>query len=369
MTFSVADLTRFMPDGAGVIVQQIYIKIDGLYAVYRTEERVVIQYADDPGKGADQRKSLSELYVNRGFVDSLLDEICDNQDPKCQARVLRYQRRLADALTLGLQGQCNLAATELDSLKQALVEERKSRARQSYLVASFGVAATLVLLIAILSSSLVNFGLSADRSAAAASMWFAAAVGTIGAFFSTILAVRNREIEPSISIRDTVIDAALRLFVGAISGTLLYVLIKVKAFGLTIGSAQINGDDSFASGGTGWLLVLLVAFVAGFLERLVPDMLAKVSATAAKDSKPPLSAKSAAEDAASSETNPLGQQAAPGAAAAGAAAAASPTAPEPDDPERDEDDCCDRPGTPDLLTEDVELPEAVGGVEEAPRQS
>ncbi|MEH3107966.1 MAG: hypothetical protein PGN09_12010 [Sphingomonas fennica] len=150
-------------------------------------------------------------------------------------------------------------------------------------------------------------------------------------------------------------DASLRLFVGAVSGALLYALIHSKAFGLTIGSATIGGGDAFASRGADWLLLLLVAFVAGFLERLVPDMLARVSAVDAKTVPAALTATAAAEDAASDERHPLGPAAPP-------AAAAPPAGDAADDPEADDDDCCDRPGTADLLTEDIELPETVGGV-------
>ncbi|PZU10194.1 hypothetical protein [Sphingomonas sp.] len=359
MTFSVADLTRDEPDAAGVVVMQIYIKIDRLYAVYRTEERIVIQFADDQGRGADQRKSLSELYVTRGAVDSLLDEVRDTTDPNRLKRARRYERRLADALTLGLQGQSNQAATELESLKQDLLEERKSNSRQTYLVASMGVAAALVLLIAILSSPKLGIGLGGEHRAAVESMWFAAAIGTVGAFFSVALAVRNREIEPSISIRDTVIDAGLRLFVGAVSGTLLYALVKVRAVGLLIGNANITGTDSFSSSGPDWLLLLLVAFVAGFLERMVPDMLAKATPGEAGEARPQLSSRSMAEDAASNERNPLGQ---PIAAAPPPAEEREPT----DDADQSADDCCDHPASPDQLTQDVELPEALGGVEDAP---
>jgi hypothetical protein len=371
MTFKVADLCRDQLDAAGVKVEQIYVKVDGLYAIYRTNERIVIQYADDQVQGADQRKSLSEVCITRGTIDSLLDELRDTEDPNRLKRARRYERRLVDALALGLQGQTNSASIEMERLKQDLVEERRSGSRQAYLAASLAVGVGLILLIALFSSSLFNFGLPNDRRSVSASMWFSAAVGTVGAFCSTALAIRNREIEPSISVRDTMVDAGLRMLVGALSGALLYALIKVGAFGLSVGNARIDGNAAFLSSGSGWLLVLLVAFVAGFLERLVPNLLAKSTPIETAGAKTSITARSAAEDAASTERNPLGKVTGAGAGAAGAAPfdAVSPGDETSDDPEKDEDDCCDRPGTPDLLTQDIELPEALGGVEEAPLKS
>lgn len=364
MTSKVADLIRNQPDSAGVIVEQIYIKVSELYAVYRTDERVVIQFADDPALGAEQRKSLIDLALTRGAIDSLLAEMRDTRDHGRLKRAQRYERRLADALTLALQGQTNQATAELDSLKQHLVEERKSYARRTYLLTSVAAGAGLILLIAVLSSSLFNFGVPAGHRAVAASMWFAAAVGTVGAFFWTAIAVSNREIEPSVSLWDTASDAGLRMFVGALSGALIFALIRAKAFGITIGSAVIDGNSArFLSSGADWLLVLLVAFVAGFMQRLVPDMLAKATASEVTQVKAPVSHRSAAEDARSTEQNPRGDAA--GAGAPAAAPLAEPAEEDQDDPEQDEDDCSNRPGAPELLTQDVELPEALGGVEDA----
>jgi hypothetical protein len=182
------------------------------------------------------------------------------------------------------------------------------------------------------------------------------------------MAIRNREIEPSISLQDTMLDAGLRMLVGALSGALVYALVKAGAFAMKIGNADINDSEAFSSGGADWLLVLLVAFIAGFLERLVPNLLAKASAGEVKQTKTTISSRSAAEDAASSELNPLGQPAG-GQPAPGAPTDPADPADESDDPESGEDLCTDRPGTPEHVTQDVELPETLGGVEEAPVNS
>ncbi len=155
------------------------------------------------------------------------------------------------------------------------------------------------------------------------------------------------------------------MFVGALSGALLYALIEARAFSIAIGGANIDGAaPGFSSGGSDWPLLLLIAFVAGFFERFVPDLLAKASVGAVPETKPAMSSRSVAEDAASSELNPLGK--ATGVALPPPDDAAVAEAAAEDDPEKDVDDCSDRPATPELLTQDVELPEAVGGVQDVP---
>jgi len=212
----------------------------------------------------------------------------------------------------------------------------------------------------------VGMFLSKAHRTEAANLWFAAGVGAVGAFFWTALAIRNREIEPGISRIDTMVDAGLRVIVGALSGALIFALIKAGAFGITIGDAVIGNDDSFDLRNE-WMLVLVVAFVAGFLQHLVPDLLAKAAPSAGTGARATVSARSAAEDARSNERNPLGE----GSDAAPVTVVAVPVEDADEaalaDANQDEDDCSDRPGTPELLTQDVELPEALGGVEEEPQ--
>src|SRR3954464_4804671 len=71
--FKVADIKRGEEDSAGVRVTHVYAKVDTAYAVYRTDERVVVQSSDDPALGGDQRKLLAPLGPVRGEIDGLID--------------------------------------------------------------------------------------------------------------------------------------------------------------------------------------------------------------------------------------------------------------------------------------------------------
>ena len=352
--FRVADLAVGAPDAADKTVVEIYYRVARTFAVYRTEERVMVQFADsdneDPQLGANQRKSMTDLFATRGEIDSLLAELRDECDGAARNLARRTRRGLADALMIALTGGTNQAAQDLAAIKAELVEDRGSRMRAGYLVWAAGCGVAIILLAWWIGHYI--------SGAVEKSLCFSAGVGVVGALFSIVIAIRSRSIDTTHPKLDIFVDAGLRVLVGAMSGVLLYALIQSGAFGFSIGSKEIVSDATmFTSRGDDWLLVLLVAFVAGFSQQIVPDLLAKATATDAP-AKPAMPPGAAARDAASSEANPSGGTA--------ERSATAPAAKRALDPDADTDDCCDRPATDDVVTPDTELPEAVGGVETLP---
>ena len=69
---------------------------------------------------------------------------------------------------------------------------------------------------------------------------------------------------------DNVTDGTLRLVIGVISAGVLLLLFSCGI----VPSLKI-GDAEFKAGALTWQMVLVIGFVGGFLERLVPDLLDK----------------------------------------------------------------------------------------------
>ena len=105
---------------------------------------------------------------------------------------------------------------------------------------------------------------------ASSDLWLAAKAGLIGAAFSIALAIRGRTVALDTELLDNVTDGTLRLLIGVISAGVLLLLF---ASGI-VPNLKI-GDASFSGGTLTWQTVLLVGFVGGFMERLVPDLLEK----------------------------------------------------------------------------------------------
>ena len=75
-----------------------------------------------------------------------------------------------------------------------------------------------------------------------------------------------------------VADGALRILVGVISAGVLVLLMATDIVPkLQVGGGALTGDSAT------WETILLVGFIAGFLERLLPDIL---SARRESESRP-----------------------------------------------------------------------------------
>lgn len=344
---TVADLTLAATDATGAEVTAIYAKNPPLYAVYRTKERVLVQFADDPTKAATQRSALASLNPLRGEINGLVDGWRASQREALRAKAVGYDRRSADALVMALEGDVRDAGLLLGEIKQDLLDERTARARVDYLV-----AACAVLLVALLSAWIAGraalSNIRSGDSSLYAAIWIGAGAGAIGAFFSVAVGLRARTVLTDLHKTENSCDAGLRMTIGYIAAAILISLLGSGLVHLSLGNAPIDlTAPPPAPDSTGWWMkVLVVGFLAGFSERLVPDILAKATAMTG----PP--GPSTSEKLAGAPSTLGGK--------AQASPLAAPAQPVSDD---DADSClCDAPVSAQETTHDAELPAASGGV-------
>jgi hypothetical protein len=132
--FQVSRIRINEPDANGLKVKSIYARFDPRYAVYRTEERVTIQFADDPVRESEQREKVARLSPLRGEINGLVDGWRTHKRKRFQSAALRYDRRVADTLIVALEGDVESALLILPQIRDDVVAERKSYARFMYLV-------------------------------------------------------------------------------------------------------------------------------------------------------------------------------------------------------------------------------------------
>ena len=334
---SIDDVNLHTEDSAAVRIVEIYAKNPPFYAVYRTPTRVVVHYADDPVLAKAQRTALAPLNPLRGVINSLLD----GWKPH---RAKRFARGVADALVVALEGDIAGAGAILQNVKQEIIDERTSWARFLYLIVALATAG--VLIIAMSGAYHEWFTRMIGLPPEGRGIWQAGGGGAVGAFFSIATAMRKRTVLTDLQWLDNAADAVLRITIGLIAAMLLFCMLQAHLVNISLGSGAAGGPGT--SSLEQWMWIVVVGFTAGFLERLVPDLLEKSTLVTASSAHP-------------------AHPAHPTQPAKAAGPLAAPTAlalPSPSDVVDIEGDehLCGGGVSPDEATPDHLLPAAVGGV-------
>ncbi|MBV9931077.1 MAG: hypothetical protein JO013_09040 [Alphaproteobacteria bacterium] len=189
-------------------------------------------------------------------------------------RACRYDRRVADALVTVLEDATSIeiAQTLLNQVKNDIIAERTSIARAQYVR-----WAILLLLGEILVAWALASGWVARFHAFQAPVlpaWTALSGGAFGALFSIAVGIKSRDISIDLQKIENRVDVVLRMLIGGIAGGVLFALlaselVQVKLVPL---SRLRFGDPDYSD-----ITVFLVGFVAGFFERLVPQLLDKTN--------------------------------------------------------------------------------------------
>jgi len=236
-------------DGRGEKIDHVFYKRAN-YAVYLAGTKVLVQYADDEVLATAQIKATAELILVRERLHLLANRY---QGP-C------YLSQVAEALRLGLEGQADCAKATLQYAMDDVQDSIARQGRLTYLkwAVPLGIAAAVV---AIAAGVVL-------RPETIAHIPLAAGGGALGALLSIIIAIRTRTIALDADRGSNILDAAARLLVGLLSAGFLFLILAAGMLPeVTVGTAKLIGKS------TTWQSALIVGFAAGFLERLLPDLL------------------------------------------------------------------------------------------------
>jgi hypothetical protein len=243
----------------------------------------------------------------------------------------------------------------MNKIKADVLAERTSAARSDYMIVAAITTLTLIAAVWLVTSDWWQV------HPVFKNLWPEAGFGALGALFSIALSIRDRSILTDLQSRDNAVDAILRVLIGATSAMILYSLLRAGLVEFNIGAAP--GSKIFdevcvpriSCTTPGQYVLIVVAFIAGFSERLVSQILNQATVTV-RSSANPL--------AGGTDAKPAPAAAAHAAAVAPGGAAAAPAAPAAASADDTAEGCVsDHPVPESQQTSDVELPEATGGVE------
>lgn len=334
-------------------ILDVYARRDGRYAVYRTPSRVVVLYADDPLIEGLQRKRLAPLAPMRSAIDGSLAEWRDaSPRSRLHDAARNLDGRVASALIEALEGAPGSALAILTEVDQEIRCERASRARLLYLFWTIVVAAAF-LFVGAIASGIVVTRLAATEPLQI-SVWHSVNAGVLGAVYSIALGIERRDVTNDRRRLDHITDAFVRIAIGALAAFVLGNFLLTGAIQINFGGDAVlpSGDPAQPGVIPWWPVTMISGFLAGFAERLVPDLLNSYTITGRKG-----------PDEAAVDTTAI-----PPADAAPEASALPASEDEIEAVPSDEEhlDGCDVPlNDPEALTPDEDLPPASGGI--APR--
>jgi hypothetical protein len=233
------------------------------FAIYLSGDKVMVHYADNEKTQKRQTAAVAELVFLRGRLQFLMSGIIKRPNP--------YHCQIAEALRLCLDGRKAESKAMLQMLIDTIIEHRLQEGCDFYLK---WTAAVVLTIIGALSAAAAGHVDQPDEIAAGLRcLMLATGSGAIGAAMSTALALQARNgsaaVKAHVDPKRNAIDGAARILIGVASAAALYLFLDSDFLSaIKIGDLAIKPDID-------WKKALMVGFMGGFLERLVPDLLEK----------------------------------------------------------------------------------------------
>lgn len=237
-------------DNDGSVIVKIYYK-SLEYVVYRTKSAIRIDFDDACPSLKTYTDNHYRLGVELARVYSWLPESLSWSEP--------INRQIARAIVVNIQGMRDDAVAMLNHAEARIIKLKKIQGRLEYAISSLVVAALFWLILILFQLP----SLRKDEIYAAVSL-----CGALGGVLSVAIGYSNLEIDVDANIWTNCLIGASRIFISIIAALFVYFAVASEAALSFLGKmASLNG-------------IYLACMIAGFSERLVPNIMSNLSSQA-----------------------------------------------------------------------------------------
>src|SRR5215472_13484654 len=275
LTLSLHDIQKNKVDKMGNRILGIHW-ISEEYLVYRTKQGVAVQFSDCRKLQREQREKYvreigSMLCQLRFLTSQMAKPLYSLWKP---VAINYYDHQIVQGMVLTLEGDPkdarDLLGPTLDMATSRLTNENRIR----YLLSCFVTGLAIVLLgVAYLRGWIPKIPTQDDIS----SYVLAGMFGAIGAVFSIAMRVQTLELVPCRESSMNTRMGSLRILIGFLAGISLLLLLTSGIVRVFPATSQQSFGQSF--GMSDWPLIAVIGLFSGFAERMVPNLLRRVSET------------------------------------------------------------------------------------------
>ena len=256
-----AEVVRGAKDFRGEDIDYVYFKRDE-YAIYASGSRVLVAYSDSREIADQQIAAISGLLPLRDHLVNLISDL------SLKASKDNFRDQIAEALRLGLEKQVESAKEVIGGAVHEALEAQARAGRMVYLKWAIALSLSAALVLIWFGGYVLNT--TGQNPTDVQFLLMATGAGAIGALLSIAIGIRARTVAIDGNWQANAMDAAVRVLIGVISAGVLFLFFNS---GLLTNIQA--GTVTFTGTAIRWQAALLVGFAAGFLERLVPDLLEK----------------------------------------------------------------------------------------------
>lgn len=276
--FPLRNLLVDKEDKRGQVVREILWAVHD-FKIYKTDKGIGPQFSDDPDKALEQRAAymalgpeLADLNQQINLLKTGWGRVTDRfsqgvglgRDP----RLSYYERETARGMAQALNGDPETGRATIRDLTDRISKRLSNILRVLYFSVCGFAAVIITLALTFYAENLPGEPAETVLGLKTFELCVAAVMGSLGALLSTAIGLRSLAIDPTATMTINVTYAVQRMLVGVLGAVILHITLESGIVGNLLGTTASRG-----TGGDAIYKLAFISVLAGFSERLVPNLL------------------------------------------------------------------------------------------------